>query len=103
MLAPGRLRLSPEAASPPANSGAQGAAAGSPGVLSGNVIQAPVHVPVNLCGDTVSVDGLLSPAFGNTSANGSDGWGHHGHRASPTWRRWKGPSPHCTVRTAPGP
>lgn len=52
-----------------ADSGAQGAAAQSPGVLSGNVIQAPVHVPVNACGNTISVIGLLNPAFGNTCMN----------------------------------
>ncbi|MEU8625387.1 chaplin [Streptomyces sp. NPDC048669] len=52
-----------------ADSGAQGAAIGSPGVLSGNVIQVPVHVPVNLCGNSVSVIGLLNPTFGNTCVN----------------------------------
>ncbi|GGX49691.1 chaplin ChpH [Streptomyces fructofermentans] len=52
-----------------ADAGAQGAAVHSPGVLSGNVIQAPIHVPVNVCGNTVSVIGLLNPAFGNTCAN----------------------------------
>ncbi|MEV0221394.1 chaplin ChpH [Streptomyces sp. NPDC050704] len=52
-----------------ADAGAQGAAVHSPGVLSGNVIQAPIHVPVNVCGNTVSVIGLLNPAFGNTCVN----------------------------------
>ncbi|MEW2068362.1 chaplin ChpH [Streptomyces sp. NPDC007346] len=52
-----------------ADAGAQGAAIGSPGVLSGNVVQVPVHVPINLCGNTVSVIGLLNPAFGNTCVN----------------------------------
>ncbi|WP_093801616.1 chaplin ChpH [Streptomyces sp. Wb2n-11] len=52
-----------------ADAGAKGAAAGSPGVLSGNVVQAPIHVPVNACGNTVSVIGLLNPAFGNTCIN----------------------------------
>ncbi|WP_328316629.1 chaplin ChpH [Streptomyces sp. NBC_00388] len=52
-----------------ADAGAQGAAVHSPGVLSGNVVQVPVHVPVNLCGNTVSVIGLLNPAFGNTCVN----------------------------------
>ena len=52
-----------------ADSGAQGAAIGSPGVLSGNVLQVPVHIPVNVCGNTVSVIGLLNPAFGNTCVN----------------------------------
>lgn len=48
-----------------ADSGAEGAAVGSPGVLSGNVIEVPVHVPVNLCGDTVDVIALLNPTFGS--------------------------------------
>ncbi|MCX5080648.1 chaplin ChpH [Streptomyces sp. NPDC001939] len=52
-----------------ADTGAQGAAVKSPGVISGNVIQVPVHVPVNACGNTVSVIGLLNPAFGNACVN----------------------------------
>ncbi|MEV8098492.1 chaplin [Kitasatospora sp. NPDC085879] len=52
-----------------ASSGAEGVAAGSPGVLSGNLVQVPVHVPVNLCGNTVNVIGALNPAFGNSCAN----------------------------------
>ncbi|MET9893720.1 MULTISPECIES: chaplin ChpG [unclassified Streptomyces] len=52
-----------------ADSDAHGAAAHSPGVLSGNVLQVPVHVPVNVCGNTVNVIGLLNPAFGNTCVN----------------------------------
>ncbi|MFG3256654.1 chaplin [Streptomyces sp. NPDC048172] len=52
-----------------ADSGAQGAAVGSPGVLSGNNIQAPIHIPVNACGNTISVVGLLNPSFGNTCVN----------------------------------
>ncbi|MFD8420309.1 chaplin [Streptomyces sp. NPDC059466] len=52
-----------------ADAGAQGAAVGSPGVLSGNLIQVPVNVPVNVCGNTIDVVGLLNPAFGNTCAN----------------------------------
>ncbi|MET7481485.1 chaplin [Streptomyces sp. NPDC005538] len=61
-----------------ADAGAQAAAVGSPGVLSGNVVQVPVHIPVNVCGNTVSVIGLLNPAFGNTCANVS-GHGKDGH------------------------
>ncbi|MFF9273778.1 chaplin ChpG [Streptomyces griseosporeus] len=52
-----------------ADSGAQAAAAHSPGVLSGNVVQVPIHIPVNVCGNTVDVIGLLNPAFGNTCVN----------------------------------
>ena len=54
-----------------ASSTAAGAAVGSPGVGSGNLIQVPVHVPVNVCGDSVNVIGILNPAFGNECAN----WG----------------------------
>ncbi|MEU1819176.1 chaplin [Streptomyces roseifaciens] len=52
-----------------ADSGAQGAAVNSPGVVSGNVIQVPVHVPVNVCGNSINVVGLLNPTFGNTCVN----------------------------------
>ncbi|OKJ74379.1 hypothetical protein AMK32_35920 [Streptomyces sp. CB01883] len=53
-----------------ADSGAEAAAVNSPGVLSGNVVQIPVHVPINICGNTVDVIGALNPAFGNVCANG---------------------------------
>jgi hypothetical protein len=52
-----------------ADAGAAGAAVNSPGFLSGNVVQIPIHVPINLCGNTVSVIGLLNPAYGNTCSN----------------------------------
>ncbi|MFE7241009.1 MULTISPECIES: chaplin [unclassified Streptomyces] len=52
-----------------ADSGADGSALNSPGLLSGNVIQAPIHIPVNACGNALSVIGLLNPAFGNACAN----------------------------------
>ncbi|MFE7902518.1 chaplin [Streptomyces sp. NPDC057424] len=56
-----------------AGSGADGSTAGSPGVVSGNTVQLPVHVPVNVCGNTVNVVGLLNPAAGNSCANKDDG------------------------------
>ncbi|MFG3017330.1 chaplin [Streptomyces sp. NPDC048254] len=56
-----------------ADAGAQGEAVGSPGVLSGNVIQVPVNIPVNVCGNTIDVIGLLNPAFGNTCVNEGHG------------------------------
>ncbi|MEU6879788.1 chaplin [Streptomyces sp. NPDC046712] len=52
-----------------ADSHAEGAAVKSPGVLSGNLIQVPIHIPINACGNTVNVIGALNPAFGNTCAN----------------------------------
>lgn len=54
-----------------ADAHATGAVIGSPGVLSGNLVQIPVDVPVNLCGNTVNVIALLNPAAGNTCTNGS--------------------------------
>lgn len=41
----------------------------SPGLLSGNLVQLPVHVPVNVCGNTVSVVGVLNSAAGNRCVN----------------------------------
>ncbi|MEU9234713.1 chaplin [Streptomyces subrutilus] len=52
-----------------ADSEASGIAAGSPGVLSGNLVQVPVHVPINICGNSVNVIGVLNPAVGNTCVN----------------------------------
>ena len=60
-----------------ADSGAHGSASDSPGVLSGNSVQAPVHAPVNICGNTVNVVGVLNPAVGNKCANKGGGSGHH--------------------------
>ncbi|MGW0736114.1 chaplin [Streptomyces sp. NPDC002851] len=48
---------------------ANGHAVHSPGVGSGNQVQAPVHVPVNATGNSVNVIGVLNPAFGNLSTN----------------------------------
>ncbi|MGW0704565.1 chaplin family protein [Streptomyces sp. NPDC002643] len=59
-----------------ADSGAQGSATNSPGVLSGNTVQAPVEAEVNVCGNTVNVVGLLNPAAGNKCSNGGGGGKH---------------------------
>ncbi|MFG2695055.1 chaplin [Kitasatospora sp. NPDC051984] len=56
-----------------ASAEAEGVAANSPGVLSGNLIQVPVHVPVNVCGNSIGIIALLNPAFGNTCINGDGG------------------------------
>jgi ChpA-C len=52
-----------------ADTAATGGAADSPGVLSGNLIQIPVSIPVNVCGNSVSVVGILDSASGNTCSN----------------------------------
>ncbi|MER6377574.1 chaplin [Streptomyces mirabilis] len=48
MVAAGAVVLA-GAAVASADSGAQGVGVGSPGVLSGNVVQIPIDVPVNAC------------------------------------------------------
>ena len=58
-----------------AGSDAQGVAANSAGVGSGNAVQAPVDIPVNACGNTVNVIGLLNPAYGNRCTDVSTGHG----------------------------
>jgi hypothetical protein len=66
------------------------AAYNSPGVLSGNVVQIPVDVPINVCGDSVNVIGLLNPAFGNSCSNGGDEHGmstNNWHHSNPLF--WK--------------
>ncbi|MFF4845780.1 chaplin [Streptomyces collinus] len=70
LVAAAGLMLLGGAAAASADSGAGSAAVKSPGVLSGNVIQIPVHISLNICGDTVSVVGLLNPAFATICANG---------------------------------
>ncbi|WMX45335.1 chaplin [Streptomyces roseicoloratus] len=52
-----------------ADSHAEGIAVGSPGVLSGNVVQVPIHVPINVCGNSVNLIGALNPAIGNVCVN----------------------------------
>ncbi|WP_239569286.1 chaplin [Streptomyces sp. G44] len=52
-----------------ADAEADGKALGSPGILSGNNVQAPVHVPVNACGNTVNGVGVANPSMGNKCAN----------------------------------
>ncbi|MFB7495130.1 chaplin [Streptomyces sp. NPDC056161] len=52
-----------------ADAGAEGAAVGSPGVVSGNTIQVPVQLPINLCGNSIDLVALLNPAFGDTCAS----------------------------------
>ncbi|MFF8607361.1 chaplin [Streptomyces sp. NPDC015346] len=48
---------------------ANGAAIGSSGLVSGNVIQVPIHGAVNACGNSLNLIGLLNPASGNACVN----------------------------------
>ncbi|MFF7180308.1 chaplin family protein [Streptomyces sp. NPDC008121] len=70
MVAGGIVAAGAGAASAHGGAHAHGQALNSPGVASGNLVQAPVHVPVNVSGNTVNVIGLLNPAFGNGALNG---------------------------------
>ncbi|MET9290573.1 chaplin [Streptomyces sp. NPDC003077] len=44
-----------------------GVASNSPGVLSGNTVQMPIDIPVNLSNNSINVIGLLNPVMGNAS------------------------------------
>lgn len=65
-----------------ADSGARGGASDSPGVASGNSIQLPIDVPLNVCGNSVNVVGVLNPAAGNNCVNTSDDGGSGSHKPS---------------------
>lgn len=57
-----------------ADTAASGGTADSPGILSGNLIQIPVSIPINVCGNSISVVGILDSASGNSCTNaGSTG------------------------------
>ncbi|UKY49377.1 chaplin [Streptomyces inhibens] len=71
VLATTGLALGAAAGSAFATDGPQagGNAVTSPGIGSGNLVQAPVHVPVNATGNTINVVGVLNSAFGNATTN----------------------------------
>lgn len=68
-LASAGLAVAGAAGAASADAQAEGAAVGSPGVLSGNLGQVPVHVPINVCGNSVNFVGALNPTFGNVCVN----------------------------------
>ncbi|TGB00508.1 chaplin [Streptomyces sp. MZ04] len=45
---------------------AEGRVENAPGVLNGNLVQAPVHAPINVCGNSGNLVGALDPAAGNS-------------------------------------
>ncbi|OKK19764.1 chaplin [Streptomyces sp. CB00455] len=65
MVAGGLLAAGAGVSSAHGGAQAQGEALSSPGVASGNLVQVPVNVPVNVVGNAVTVVGLLNGAFGN--------------------------------------
>ncbi|WP_327131617.1 chaplin [Streptomyces sp. NBC_01343] len=83
MVAGGGLAVAGVSGFAYADADAGGTAERSPGLLSGNLVQLPVHTPVNVCGNTVSVVGLLNPAAGNRCAHqGGGGDGRPGSASS---------------------
>ncbi|MFD8481180.1 chaplin [Kitasatospora sp. NPDC059673] len=81
-----------------ATADAHGVAANSPGVASGNAVQVPVELPVNACGNTINVIGLLNPAYGNNCANhsgsGTAGTGGSGSHSGSTGSHTGGSGSH---------
>ncbi|PKV84969.1 chaplin [Streptomyces sp. TLI_146] len=69
MVAGGIVAAGAGAAAAHGGADAHGKAENSPGVVSGNLVQVPVQVPVNATGNSVNIVGLLNPAFGNESSN----------------------------------
>lgn len=69
VIAAAGIAVGATAGSALADSNAGAVAKHSPGFASGNVIQRPVHIPINLCGNSVNFPGLLNPAIGNTCIN----------------------------------
>lgn len=69
VAAAGSLLAGPAVGTALADAEAEGVAVGSPGVLSGNVIQVPIHVPINVCGNSINIIALLNPTSGNVCIN----------------------------------
>ncbi|MFF9215493.1 chaplin family protein [Streptomyces viridosporus] len=79
---------------------AVGGTGGSPGVLSGNNVQAPVHVPLNVCGNTLDLIGLFDSSYGTSCANTTQpGYGTE----DVTPPRTVTPAPEPGKRTPPAP
>ncbi|MFE2536713.1 chaplin [Streptomyces sp. NPDC059371] len=62
---------------------ADGRVTDSPGLISGNGLQLPVDLPVNVSGNSVNAVGVGNPAIGNQSVNGGDHAHSHVARTTP--------------------
>ncbi|MEU9140559.1 chaplin [Streptomyces sp. NPDC048404] len=76
---------------------ADGRVTDSPGLLSGNGLQLPVDLPVNVSGNSVNAVGVGNPAFGNQSVNGGENAHPHVPRTTPA------PEPSASTPPAPRP
>ena len=81
-----------------ADSTARARASARPACCPATRVQAPVHIPVNVCGNTVNVVGLLNPALGNDCANTSHGAGPP-RAGTPAVRRASVPATRCRCRS----
>lgn len=75
-----------------ADASADGAAAQSPGLLSGNLLQIPVNAPINVCGNGVDVIGVLDSVIDN----------HCGNASAPAGSAANGASAHGGAADSPG-
>ncbi|MFD3544962.1 chaplin family protein [Streptomyces sp. NPDC058655] len=94
MVAGGGLAVASVGGLAYADADATGQAERSPGLLSGNLVQLPVNVPVDACGNTVNVVGVLNPAAGNRCTNQASGGGG---------RSSSGPAQSSSTTAKPGP
>ncbi|KUL41236.1 chaplin [Streptomyces regalis] len=69
MVAGGLLAAGAGMASATGGAHADGEAVSSPGIASGNLVQAPVNIATNVSGNTTNVVGVLNPAFDNLAVN----------------------------------
>ena len=85
-----------------ADSAAEAGNSGSPGLLSGNTVEAPVDAPVNACGNSADAVGAMNPAFGNNCQNHSGG-SHRDAEPRPQAPSSEAPAPQEAPPTAPEP
>ena len=83
--------------------GASGGSHGSPGIGSGNTVQAPVNTPVNLCGDQVSVVGVGDTAAGDDCSNGGGSATPPTHTRQPPTTTCGCPPPSTSTPSTPVP
>ncbi|MFD5945894.1 chaplin [Streptomyces collinus] len=82
-----------------ANGGLVGIATDSAGVLSCNVIQIPIDISADVCGNSIDVIGLLNPASGNEREIKDRRTGRTARRRRPV--RHRGPPPAAVVSARP--
>jgi hypothetical protein len=55
-----------------ADAGAKGAAVDSPGIVSGDVVEAPIDAQADVCGDEANVIAAANPSSDNVCLNSDD-------------------------------